>query len=142
MQAVLFTLLSARVTREIACSLERGLICLVRNNESASDTVTDSSRLTRKAAAAYIDYHIERRCGAGKLQGLLDDELESVETEVLVQAPLVDGDSAVAFGEKSYAGDSFLPAACAEILNLLLNFLGSHCVLSLSDLKLFGLLRS
>jgi len=58
-QAVLLTLLSARVAGEIACSLERGLICLVRNYERTGDTVTDSSRLSGNASARALSASAE-----------------------------------------------------------------------------------
>ncbi len=64
--------------------------------------MTDSAGLTGNAAAVDGCLDVDLADGAGGDQGLTNDELESLETEILVNAALIYSDSAGA-GNDAYS---------------------------------------
>ena len=65
-------------------SLEERTIGLVSLKKRTGEAVTDSACLTGDTAALNVADDIELTLGAGNGEGLIDDELESFETEILV----------------------------------------------------------
>ena len=74
--------------------------------------MTDSTRLTRNAAAFDGRNDIELTDGAGNIEGLIDDELESLKAEIIVYISAVDLNGAAA-RNYAYTGDGFLSSACS-----------------------------
>ena len=117
LESVLLSFLHTRVTSEEASSLECGLVCLVSLYERSCKTVTDSACLTGKTAAVYVCDDIELTSSAGNTEGLVNDELEGLETEILVDVLLIDGDNACA-GNYANTGNTLLSSTCAVEVGL------------------------
>ena len=81
--------------------------------------MTDSARLTGKAAAANVDYNVELADGVGLDERLVDNEFERIEREILVDLTLVDSDGAGAAGQDAHARDSLFTPSRTPILNFL-----------------------
>ena len=74
--------------------MRTGTISLVSLKKSSGHAVTDSACLTGNTAAANVSYDIELALCAGDAEGLVDDELECFESEVVVDVAAVDCDIA------------------------------------------------
>ena len=74
--------------------------------------MTDSTCLTGDTAALGCAYYIELTFCGSNAEGLVDDELERFETEVIVNISAVYRDVACACIEAN-AGNGFLSSACA-----------------------------
>ena len=72
--------------------------------------MTDRAGLTGDPAAGDVGNDIELARGAGDAEGLVDDELQGLEPEVIVNVAVVDGDLAGA-GIESDARDGALSSA-------------------------------
>ena len=66
-------------------AFSRSLVCFVSKDESAGKTVADSACLTGEAAADNSRDNIELTGSAGNFEGLVDDELQRLKTEIFVQ---------------------------------------------------------
>ncbi len=117
LESVLLSFLHTRVTGEKTCSLEERTIGLVCLKKCAGETVADCTCLTRDTAALNGADDIELTLGAGNGEGLIYDELESFETEILVNAALVYGNSACA-GNDAYSCNRALSSAGAVEVRL------------------------
>ena len=83
--------------------------------------MTDGAGLAGNAAAADGDDNVNLAQQVGGDQGLTDDHLQGVQTEVVVDVAAVDGDVTGAVLVNADTGDGGLPAAGAvEILSLAL----------------------
>jgi hypothetical protein len=72
--------------------------------------MADSPGLARETAAEYIYFYVEF-CGcAGKFEGLANDELEGLHTEIIVYAPFIDDDIALAGQQVHPCHRTFAPA--------------------------------
>ena len=120
MQTVFLTLFHSRIARHEACRFERGTEFGIRYDESSGDAVTDGTRLSGRSAASYVDGYVVLVESRGEIEGLTYDELERLESEVIVDASLVDDDVAFAAGNKAHAGDGFFTSAGTPVLNFLL----------------------
>ena len=80
------------VSREEACLLEEGTIRIVSEEESSGHAVTDSACLTGDTAAANVSYDIELAFCTCYAEGLVDDELECFESEVVFYVATVNCD--------------------------------------------------
>ena len=91
-EAVLLTLLHTRIAGEEASGLQGGAELLIGQQQGAGHTVTDSAGLTGDAAAGDggNDVHLAQLLGGS--QGLTDQQLQGLQTEVLVDVTAVDGD--------------------------------------------------
>ena len=96
LESVLLSFLHTRVSGEESCSLECGTVVLISGDESASYAVTDSACLTGDTATVNVSNDVELTHSAGYAEGLVDDKLESFETEILVNILTVDSDLTVA----------------------------------------------
>ena len=91
-ETVLLSFLHSRVTSEEACLLEYGTNWLVVLKESTGKTVTDCACLACYTATVYTAYDVELLGCAGELEGLANNELECIKTEVIVDWTVVDDD--------------------------------------------------
>ena len=99
-ETVLFTLFHSRVAGQEACGLQGCAVALIDEEQCACDTVTDSAGLAGNAAAVDGSLDVDLADGAGGDQGLTNDELQSLEAEVIVDITAVDGDSTGAVGDE------------------------------------------
>ena len=79
--------------------------------------MTDCTCLTGDTAAVYVSYDVELANSTGCAEGLVDDELESLESKVLVNVLAIDGYIAVT-GVNSYASNGFLSSTCSVEVGL------------------------
>ena len=112
LESVLLSFLHTRVTSEEACLLEKGLIGFISGEKSTSYSVTDSTCLTGEAAAANVCNDIELTNGLGNTEGLVNDELESLKTEIIVYISAVDG-YVTGTGIETNSCNRLLSSACA-----------------------------
>ena len=113
LQAVLLSFLHSGVSGEVACALEHGTEVLgVVLEQSSGDTVTDRARLTGHAAAGDVADNVKAIGKTCQLEGLTDDNLECVKTEVIVDLSVVDDNLACSL-VKSDSGNGALSSACA-----------------------------
>ena len=92
---------------------------LVHQQEGPGDAVADGAGLAGDAAAGDGGLDVHLADGGGGDQGLTDDELQGLQTEVVLNVPTVDGDGAGAVGEEVDPGHGGLPAAGAVVIGLL-----------------------
>ena len=118
-EAVLLALLHSGVAGEEAGGLERGTVCLVDLKESAGDSVTDGAGLTGDSAACDGGVDIHLAAETDGLEGLTNDELESVKSEIIIEITTVYGDLAGAGGEEVDSRDGRLSSAGAVHIGLL-----------------------
>ena len=118
-EAVFLALLHTRIAREEAGLLQDGAILGVDQQQGAGHAVAQSAGLTGHAAAldGGNDVDLAELLGSG--EGLTDDHLQGLETEILVDVAAVDGDSASAVLEEVNAGDGGLSTAGAVQIRLL-----------------------
>lgn len=121
METVFLTFFHSRIAGHEACRFKRGTIFGVRYDERSRDTVTDSSRLSGRTAASYVDRYVELIESSGQIEGLTDYELQGLESEVIVDASLVDDDVTFAAGNEAHAGNSFFTSAGSPVLYFLFN---------------------
>jgi len=139
-ETVLFTLFHSRVAGQQTGGLESGAVVLVHDEQRAGDAVADGAGLAGNAAAGNGGLDVDLADGAGGDQGLADDELQGLETEVIVDVTAVDRDDAAAVGNEVDAGDRGLSASGAVHIGLL-GLVSSHVLLSsFSAIPNFGLL--
>ena len=81
--------------------------------------MTDSAGLPGNAAACNGSFDVDLTNGVGGDQGLTNDELQGLETEVIVDVTAVDGDSTGAVGNEVNASDRRLSAAGTIHIGLL-----------------------
>ena len=118
-EAVLLPLLHTRVAGEEAGGLQSRAVLGVDLQQGPGDAVPDGAGLTGDAAAGDGggDVHLAQQVGGD--QGLTDDELQGIQTKVVVDVTAVDGDGAGAVGEEMHPGHGGLPAAGAIQVRLL-----------------------
>ena len=81
--------------------------------------MTDSTSLAGEAAALNLDLDVELAFDTDALDGLLDDVLQGLHTEVVIQSTIVDGDDAGAAGDQTDASNRALSSAGAVEISLL-----------------------
>ena len=124
-ETVLLALFHSRVTGQETGGLECGTIALIENDEGTGDAVADGAGLTGHAAALDSGIDVNFSHGVGGDQGLTNDELQGLETEVIVDLTAVDGDNAAAVGDEVNAGHGGLPTAGTVHIGLL-GLIGCH----------------
>ena len=112
LESVLLSLLHTRVTSKKAGLLKKGLIGLISGEESTSNTVADSACLAGDTAAANVCYDVKLTLGLGNAEGLVNDELESLKTEIVIYVSAVDGD-VTGTGIEANSCNRLLSSACA-----------------------------
>ena len=111
-ETVLLSFLPSRVSREETGLLEKGTVAVVREEKRAGNAVTDRAGLAGDAAAVHVRHDVELANRVRNAEGLVDDELQGLETEVIVNVAVVDGDLA-GTGIQSDAGNGALSSAGA-----------------------------
>ncbi len=112
-ETVLLSFLHSGVTGEKASLLQSGTECFcICLKKSSGNTVTDGTSLAGDTAADYIANDIKLAHIAGEFQGLTNDELEGIKTEIVIDISLIDGDHA-GTGINTNTGDGFLSSAGA-----------------------------
>ena len=138
-EAVLLALFHSRVAGQETGGLEGGAEALVHGQQGAGDAVADGAGLAGHAAAGDGGDDVHLAEGVGGDQRLTDDQLQGLETEVVVDVTAVDGDGAGPAGEEVHARHGALPAAGAVHISLLA-LIGSHYTLPPLAVPDFGLL--
>ena len=109
-ETVFLSFLHTRVSCEETCLLESSAVCVVSEEKSSRNAVTDSACLTGDTAALNVSYDIELAGSVCNAEGLVDDELQCFKSEVIVNVASVNGDFAGS-GVKSYASYRALSSA-------------------------------
>jgi len=139
-ETVLLAFLHSRVTGQVSCCLECCTVILIDNDECACDAVADCTCLAGYAAACDSGFDVDLAEGVGENQGLTDDELQGLKTEVIVDITTVDGDSTGAVGDEVNASDRLLSASGTVHIGSLA-LISSHYFFLLSvTIPNFGLL--
>ena len=108
--AVFLAFLHARIAGEKTHLLELLSECLVLFEKGLSYAVTQSTCLSRNAAALYCCLDIVSSLRISSLQGLNDTDAVERALEILINGPLVDRDLAFP-RKKTHTCNSFLPFA-------------------------------
>ena len=119
LQTVFLTLLHTRIAGQEAGLLQDGAVLGVHQQQGAADAVTQGAGLTGNAAAFHGSNDIHLAQGIGGGQGLTDDHLQGLQTEVLVDIAAVDGDIAGTVLKQMHAGNGGLAAAGAVLVGIL-----------------------
>ncbi len=130
LETVLLSLLHTRVAGQEAGGLEGGAILGIGSEQSAGNAVTDSAGLAGDAAAGDVGNDIELTDSAGNTEGLVNDELHGLQTEVIIDGTAVNGDLA-GTGVEADASDGLLSAAGAVEVGLCTGIHNSVSFLSL-----------
>ncbi len=93
--AVLLTFLHTRIAGQEASLLQNRTVLLVLLQQSAAQAVADSASLTGNTAAGNADDDIVLALQAQQDQRRTDDQLQGLQTKVVVDITIVDGDLAV-----------------------------------------------
>ena len=115
LETVLLSLDHTRVATEEACLLEGGTEAFVCLAKSACETVTDRTCLSGITAAANEGDDVELAFGIGNSEGLVNDELESIEAEIVVDVTAVDGYNTGAGNDANASNRAFSSACAVEI---------------------------
>jgi len=110
LQTVFLALLHTRIAGEETGLLEDGTVVGVDEQQSAGNAMAQSAGLTGHTAALDGGDDINLTEGLGRGEGLTDDHLEGLETEILVDVAAVDGDGAGAVLKEMHAGNGGLSA--------------------------------
>ena len=119
LQTVLLSLLHSGVAGQEASGLQGGTELSVQAQQSAGNAVTDSAGLAGNAAACDGDNHVNLANQVGSNQGLVHDQLQGLQTEVVVDVAAVDDDGAGAVLVDANACNRGLTTAGAVELLLL-----------------------
>ena len=119
LQTVLLSLLHSGVAGHEAGGLQGSAVLGVQQNQSAGDAVTDSAGLAGNAAACDGDNDVNLAQQVGGDQGLTDDQLQGLQTEVVVDVAAVDDDGTGAVLVNANAGNGGLTTASAVKILLL-----------------------
>ena len=112
LEAVLFTFLHPRIAGQETGFLQGSTEIRIRLAKSTADAMPDGTGLTRQAAAIHVDQDI-KSVAAGKNQRLPNGHLKRLQSEILINIALVNGDLPIT-GNQSDAGNGLLPTAnCA-----------------------------
>ena len=117
LETVLLSLLHTRVAGQEAGGLQGGTVVRVSGQQSAGNTVTDCTCLAGDTATGNVGDDVKLAGSAGYAEGLVNDELQGLETEVLIDGTAVDGDLAGA-GVNTDTSDGLLSAAGAVEVGL------------------------
>ena len=113
LETVLLSFLHSGVSGEEAGCLEHGTEVLgVVLEKRSGDAVADGACLTGYAAAGDVANYVEAIGKSCQLEGLTNDQLKGVESEIIVDLSVVDDNLACTL-LKSYSGNGALSSACA-----------------------------
>ena len=114
-EAVLLSFLHTGVTGEESCLLEGGTVGCVCLKQSLCNAVTDGACLSGESSAVYAADDVELTESVGNGEGLVNDELESFETEILVNILTVDVDNAGSGNDADTSNGLFSSSCSVEI---------------------------
>ena len=112
LEAVLLTLLHTRIAGQEASLLQNRTILIALLQQGAGQAVADSASLAGNTAARNADDDIVLALQAQQDQRRTDDQLQGLQTEVVVDITIVDGDLAGA-GVNANAGNGILTTTSA-----------------------------
>ena len=112
LQTVLLTFLHTRIAGQEASLLQDRTVLLVLLQQSAAQAVADSASLTGNTAAGNADDDVVLALQAQQDQRRTDDQLQGLQTKVVVDITIVDGDLASA-GVNANAGNGILTTTSA-----------------------------
>ena len=92
LQTVLLSFLHSGVAGHEASSLQSGAVLGIQSDQSTGDAVTDSAGLAGNAAASDGDNDVNLAQQVSGDQGLTDDQLQGLQTEVIVDVAAIDDD--------------------------------------------------
>ena len=119
LQTVLLSLLHSGITGHEASSLQGSAVLGIQGDQSAGNAVTDSAGLTGNAAACDGDNDINLANQVGGDQGLTNDQLQGLQTEVIVDVAAIDDDGTGAVLVNANTGNGGLTTAGAVKILLL-----------------------
>ena len=119
LQAVLLSFLHSGVTGQETSSLQSCTVLGVQAQQSAGQAVTDSASLAGNAATSDGNDNVNLANQVSADQGLIDDQLQGLQTEVVVDVAAVDDHGAGAILINADTGDGGLPTAGAVVVILL-----------------------
>ena len=94
LETVFLSFLHTRVTSEKSCLFEKGTIFFFVNSEKCScNTVSDSACLTGNTAAGNCADDVKFALCICNCEGLTNDELQCIKSEVIVNIAFIDGDN-------------------------------------------------
>ena len=105
LQTVLLSFLHSGVAGHETGSLQRSAVLGVQQNQSTGDAVTDSAGLAGNAATCDGDNDVNLAHQVGGDQGLTDDQLQGLQTEVIVDVAAIDDDGTGAVLVDANAGN-------------------------------------
>ena len=116
LQTVLLSLLHSGVAGHEASGLQSGTVLGVQDHQSAGQTVADSASLAGNTAAGDGDNDVNLAQQIQGGQGLTDDQLQGLQTEVIVDVTTVDDDGAGAVLVNTNTSDGRLTSAGAVLI--------------------------
>jgi len=114
-ETVFLSLFHSRVTGQEAGLLEFRTKVRIIDEKGAGNAVADGAGLAGETAALDASDNVDLLGSAGELEGLTDDDLQGLKTEVVVNVSVVDGDLAGA-GIKADTGNGRFSTAGAVII--------------------------
>ena len=112
LQTVLLTLLHTRIAGQEASLLQDSAVLIALLQQGAAQAVADSASLTGNTAAGNADDDVILALEAQQDQRRADDQLQGLQTEVVVDITIVDGDLTGA-GVNANAGNGILTTTSA-----------------------------
>ena len=118
-EAVLLSFLHSGVAGHETSSLQSGAELGVQGQQGTGNAVADSAGLTGHAAACDGDNNVNLANQVSSDQGLTDDQLQGLQTKVIVDIAAVDDDGTGAVLVNANTGNGGLTAAGAVVILLL-----------------------
>ena len=119
LQAVLLSFLHSGVAGQETCSLQSGTDLGVQQSQSTGNAVTDCASLAGNTAASNSNNNVNLANQVRSDQGLTDNQLQGVQTKVIVDVAAIDGDHAGAVLVNANTGNGGLTTAGAVKILLL-----------------------
>ena len=126
-ETVLLTLFHARIAGQETGGLEGSAEGLVHEAQGAGDAVADGAGLAGDAAAGDGAVDVDLIGDSDGVQGLTNDQLQGLQTEIIVDLATVDGDDAAAAGDEVNSGDRGFPTARAVHIGALADIRCHKC---------------
>ena len=104
-EAVLFTFFHSRVTSQETSGFQSCTIGRIYFQKSSCNTMTDCACLSADTAAGNICFDVDFVNRVGLNQRLTNDELQSIQSEVIVDITAVDHDFASAARDEVYTSN-------------------------------------
>ena len=104
-EAVLFTLFHSRVTSQEASGFQSCTVGRIYFQKSSCNTMTDCTCLSADTTAGNVCFDVDFVNRVGLNQGLTNDELQSIQSEVIIDITAVDHDLASAARDEVYTSN-------------------------------------